>query len=678
MAGYSSDEDPALRGDLTMDTDFEFEMGERCQQEVPSRAAYLPGPGDAKRRGGKGEGGRAGPKPAKEKSRPPPLDIHQAGLVGGEGVGLPSPPAGPEGRILCRICGDSAVRHVHYGGHCCFSCKAFFRRAVNWQNKNNRNFQCKFESKCEITIKNRKTCQSCRFQKCMTTGMNPSWVLSDEQRKKRFKKYRDGQGPDGEGNELSPASSQDSERDTALGLGLERGEPEYLELGATRRRAKSAPVPVAEAGVQGGVQALQRLVSQPGPSPPSRHPPRLPRLSGPPSLPLGLPVPVIKVEKDHFQMSPLPPDFAIDFNDSNKHFGATEPNIKVEHDIDFGQADFESLEGLIQHYELSQHTPATTSPLQNVAIEDVKPDINKNEKDFSSDTTAVPSIPTGICLQLSEEDMMYIYKLEMSFENSFASIPHMGAETNEIWDFISQSWNFRKVSHSFTSSLLTEAVELCLRRNLIFLQENSDFTSLSIKDRKVLYNNNMGSMCHVRGVMQHTTKHDFLVRGGTTESRVQGQGVIAFHQPPADIFEISYKNHKTGKIRRWNLMDAPFQELPNGVYNQSGDVDSEVYNVYERERRQSNVDCQKKSLLHLAESLWALELERTSYLILLLIVLFSTQGCQIENLKEVDRCQNQYMMLLFRYLQAKHGQEKVHGYLSKIMTFVLNLLTNTY
>ena len=141
--------------------------------------------------------------------------------------------------------------------------------------------------------------------------------------------------------------------------------------------------------------------------------------------------------------------------------------------------------------------------------------------------------------QLSEEDMMSIYKLEMSFENSFASIPLMGAETNEIWDFISQSWNFRKVSHSFTSSLLTEAVELCLRRNLIFLQENSDFASLSIKDRKVgiklillnirktlknlihqvLYNNNMGSMCHVRGVMQHTTKHDFLVSRHSSGSK---------------------------------------------------------------------------------------------------------------------------------------------------------------
>jgi len=396
---------------------------------------------------------------------------------------------------------------------------------------------------------------------------------------------------------------------------------------------------------------------------------------------MSMPVPVIKVEKDQFEMSPLPPDFAIDFNDSHKHFGATEPNIKVEQDLDFDQADFDSLEGLIQNYELTHQANVGSAALQNQqGHEDVKPDINKNKKDLSSnDATAPTSVPTGICLQLSEEDMMSIYKLEMSFENSFASIPLMGAETNEIWDFISQSWNFRKVSHSFTSSLLTEAVELCLRRNLIFLQENSDFASLSIKDRKVLYNNNMGSMCHVRGVMQHTTKHDFLVRSSSSETHVQGRGVISYpNQTQSDIFEISYKNHKTGKIRRWNLMESPFQEFPNGSYNQPGDVDSEVYNTHELERRQSNSDCQKKSLLHLAESLWALELERTSYLILLLIVLFSTQGCQIENLKEVDRCQNQYMMLLFRYLQAKHGQEKVHGYLSKIMTFVLNLLTNSY
>ena len=85
------------------------------------------------------------------------------------------PALGANGRILCRVCGDNAVRHVHYGGHCCFSCKAFFRRAVNWQNKNDRPFQCKFDRKCQITIKNRKTCQCCRFEvRDMSSSVRPA------------------------------------------------------------------------------------------------------------------------------------------------------------------------------------------------------------------------------------------------------------------------------------------------------------------------------------------------------------------------------------------------------------------------------------------------------------------------------------------------------------------------
>ena len=34
-------------------------------------------------------------------------------------------------RISCPVCGDTAVPHFHYGGMCCYSCKAFFRRVVN-------------------------------------------------------------------------------------------------------------------------------------------------------------------------------------------------------------------------------------------------------------------------------------------------------------------------------------------------------------------------------------------------------------------------------------------------------------------------------------------------------------------------------------------------------------------
>ena len=60
----------------------------------------------------------------------------------------------------------------------------------------------------------------------MTTGMNPSWVLSEEQRKKRFKKYRDPRdGGGGDDTELSPTNSQDSESE--IGLGMDRNGNRY-------------------------------------------------------------------------------------------------------------------------------------------------------------------------------------------------------------------------------------------------------------------------------------------------------------------------------------------------------------------------------------------------------------------------------------------------------------------
>ena len=31
---------------------------------------------------------------------------------------------------LCKVCGNKATRHVHYGGRSCQSCRAFFRRSV--------------------------------------------------------------------------------------------------------------------------------------------------------------------------------------------------------------------------------------------------------------------------------------------------------------------------------------------------------------------------------------------------------------------------------------------------------------------------------------------------------------------------------------------------------------------
>ena len=152
---------------------------------------------------------------------------------------------------------------------------------------------------------------------------------------------------------------------------------------------------------------------------------------------MSMPVPVIKVEKDQFEMSPLPPDFAIDFNDTHKHFGATEPNIKVEQDLDFDQSDFDSLEGLIQNYELTHQATVGPTPLQSQqGHEDVKPDINKNKKNFTStDTTAPISIPTGICLQVSIFPLLYVGR---SKERSVRSVALGGGDLpRSNWDDIS-------------------------------------------------------------------------------------------------------------------------------------------------------------------------------------------------------------------------------------------------
>ena len=477
----------------------------------------------------------------------------------------------------------------------------------------------------ELIFSNRVT-----LQKCMTTGMNPSWVLSDEQRKKRFKKYREA----GDDTELSPASSQDSEREGGSGGPADLASPldpqdRGLDSGCNvgRRRAKSAQEP------------LHCLAGAAGP----RYP-RTSRLSGPPVCSIA--VPVIKMEKDQFEMSPLRDTDCFSF-DLNDHKYLEDEAIKIEPEIaDLEPFSFnDSLEGLIENYQFAEKEV------------DIKPDL-KSRTEKTGASTAVSqssSVPAGICLQLSEDDMMHIYKIEMSFENSNNSIPVMSQETSEIWNFISKSCNFSSISQSFTSSLLTEAVEFSLRRNLIFLQENSDFTNLSMRDRKNLYNRNMGSMCHVRAVMQQSNKHDFLVRGAlNVEQKNANQNrssVLNMAAHPnmnhSEHFEISYKNHKTGKIRRWNLMELPFQGIRfEKSYENSNETESLLSGPSLLSGQEEN--CQKKSLLNLAESLWSLELERTSYLILLLIVLFSSQGGQVDNLRDVDRYQNQYMMLLFR------------------------------
>ena len=76
---------------------------------------------------------------------------------------------------ICLVCGDKA-KSYHFGGLCCESCKAFFRRSM--QNDSFKSFLCINGHKCVVRKDNRRSSQYCRIQKCFSIGMEKGCNLT--------------------------------------------------------------------------------------------------------------------------------------------------------------------------------------------------------------------------------------------------------------------------------------------------------------------------------------------------------------------------------------------------------------------------------------------------------------------------------------------------------------------
>lgn len=376
---------------------------------------------------------------------------------------------------------------------------------------------------------------------------------------------------------------QDSSREGELDLPLERG--------SGRRRAKSAPSHAHRQASRFNHDDLSLPASQPV-SPLERDygACRIARCSG-----------ELDIKTEPTLLSPLREDpFPFGFDPLDHVPIKEEPEMELD--------DLNNLQTLISTCDF------VTLEEEKKKTEGKPPDLSQYKPpDFPENK--VPEFPDykpdrSSKVELGQEEMLSLMKLEMSFENSSSSFPVMSAETASIWNSVLLSCNFDTLNNRLTKGLLSEAVELCLRRNLIFLQENLDFTSLSVETRKLLYGKNMVSMCHVRGLMLRS-------------SSAQNFTCIS----NSNLVQISYKNMRTGEMKLWNLMEEE-EEEGQGVKEGATETTS--------------------SLLHLAEEIWKLKLERGTFLILLLVVLFSSQGCNLQSCFMVDRFQNKYLALLYR------------------------------
>ncbi|XP_048083983.1 estrogen-related receptor gamma a isoform X5 [Alosa alosa] len=90
---------------------------------------------------------------------------------------------------LCLVCGDIASGY-HYGVASCEACKAFFKRTIQGLHTGNIEYSCPATNECEITKRRRKSCQACRFMKCLTVGMMREGVRLDRVRGGRQKYKR--------------------------------------------------------------------------------------------------------------------------------------------------------------------------------------------------------------------------------------------------------------------------------------------------------------------------------------------------------------------------------------------------------------------------------------------------------------------------------------------------------
>ncbi|CAI4232430.1 unnamed protein product [Auanema sp. JU1783] len=113
---------------------------------------------------------------------------------------------------VCLVCQDVSTGY-HYGVPSCNGCKTFFRRTI----MKNQTFQCQYNGKCPVDKSIRCACRHCRFEKCLSVGMDRNAIQQNRdpigytKRTRRYPPIKKAESSD----ESSPKSQQSNPAEEA-------------------------------------------------------------------------------------------------------------------------------------------------------------------------------------------------------------------------------------------------------------------------------------------------------------------------------------------------------------------------------------------------------------------------------------------------------------------------------
>jgi len=277
--------------------------------------------------------------------------------------------------------------------------------------------------------------------------------------------------------------------------------------------------------------------------------------------------------------------------------------------------------------------------------------INEQELDIEEEVLAVKKEPSAV-----EKSLLMPFTLEevrtvqyMIDSYNLSKETYVFSEQNDLlfrrlFQTDSESSTDNSKKYNYSSFDVGSLIMTVIKKNVFFVRTIDKFEQISVTDKTSLLKKNMTEMCHLRGAIRFDVKSNNFVWYFSKKDELQ----MTFQKSNnSSIAQVEGSPRETKLVQ--NAMIGP----------------QDISKFYK--------DTTTQQIFSKVSKLCEIGLPMEAYLILIHIVLFSSDNTQLDNKAEVESCQTYYMLFLHRYLTDLYGPEVGRMKLSQIMGCLVEL-----